>query len=262
MHKDFRKLALSAAREAGAYIKRSTGKIKKIHYKGEINVVTDVDRKAESIIVGRIKRKFPSHSIIAEESSYGREHVSREKKEFRWIIDPLDGTTNFLHGFPVFCVSIAFECRNRIVLGVVYDPTRDELFLAEKGKGAFLNKKRICVSETGSIKKSLVVTGFAYNVKRARNNNINNFAKFIKAAQAVRRVGSAAIDLCYVACGRFDAFWELYLHPWDTAAGMLIVKEAGGKITKFDGSKYGISDKEVLASNPKIHSKMVAILSK
>ena len=257
----YQKLAKEAALRAGNYILKNVGKIKKVHYKGEINVVTDVDKKAEEIVIDTIRKKFPESGFLAEESS---ENNPRTKKssEFNWIIDPIDGTTNFLHGFPFFCVSIALEYKNRPILGVVYDPTRDEIFSAERGKGSFLNKKRIYVSKVKDLKKALLSTGFAYNVNQSRNDNINNFIKFIKEAQAVRRAGSAAIDLCYVASGRFDGFWELYLSPWDTAAGLVIVEEAGGKVTKLDGSMYSIYDKEILASNSKIHSKMKKILSK
>jgi len=258
----FIKLAIEAALKAGRYIKGSLGNVKNIRYKGEINVVTEVDKKAESIIVGIIKRHFPYHGFIAEEASYGKkECCAPSEREFNWIIDPLDGTTNFVHGFPVFCVSVALEHKGRVIAGVVYDPTRDELFTATEKGGAFLNKKRIHVSKVTHLRKALLSTGFAYNVKRARNNNISNFVRAIKSSQAVRRGGSAAIDLSYVACGRYDGFWELYLNPWDTAAGFLIVNEAGGKVTKFDGSKYTIYDKEILASNSKVHSKMMKIIN-
>jgi len=253
------KIAKKAALKAGSYILKRLGKIREVRYKGEINVVTDVDKKAERIIINAISSSFPSHTFLAEENTQAS---SNKSSDFKWIIDPLDGTTNFLHSFPVFCVSIALEHKGEIILGVVYDPSQDELFYAEKNKGAFLNNKRIRVSKVKQLKKALLATGFAYNVGRARNNNIDNFVNFIKNSQAIRRAGSAAIDLCYVACGRFDGFWELYLKPWDTAAGVLIVEEAGGKITKLDGLKYSVYAAEILASNSKIHSKMLKILSK
>lgn len=254
--KRLRETAICAALKAGEYIKKNIGRVKKVRYKGEINVVTDIDRKAESIIVNTIRKAYPAHNFLAEESAY----AAKRDLDFTWIIDPLDGTTNFLHGFPVFCVSVALKRKNTLLLGVVYDPTRNELFLAEKGKGSFLNKKRIHVSRIKEIKKALLATGFAYDVNTVNDNNIDNFTRFISASQAVRRAGSAAIDLCYVACGRFDGFWEQGLHPWDTAAASLIVEEAGGKVTRFDGSKYSIFDKEILASNSKIHSRMTHIL--
>ncbi|MCQ9207155.1 MAG: inositol monophosphatase [Omnitrophica bacterium] len=252
----FKKVALEAALKAGKYIGTRVGKKKKVCYKGEIDVVTDADKRAESIIVGTIKKSFPRHSFLAEENTYAKKDL-----DFTWIIDPIDGTTNFLHGFPFFCVSIALVYRGKIILGVVYDPTREELFYAERAKGAFLNKKRIHVSAVSRLKKSLVATGFAYDIKRAVNNNVSNFINFLKASQAVRRAGSAALDLCYIACGRFDGFWEFYLNPWDTAAGLLMVEEAGGKATKIDGSAYSIYDKEILASNSKIHREMTMTLS-
>ena len=258
----FKKVAIDAALKAGSYIIKKVGKVKNVRYKGDINIVTEVDKKAESIVVNTIKDKFPCHNIIAEEGSYEKRSCSSRASEFSWFIDPLDGTTNFLHGFPVFCVSIALAYKNRIILGVVYDPTRPELFYAEEAKGAYLNKKRIHVSKIRNIKKAMLATGFAYNVRQARNNNINNFIRVVKSVQALRRAGSAAIDLCYVACGRFDGFWELCLHPWDTAAGLLIAEEAGGKVTKMDGSKYNIYDKDILASNSKIHSQLQRILQK
>ena len=253
------KTAKKAALKAGSYILKRLGKIKEVRYKGEINVVTDVDKKAERIIVDILSSSFPSHTFLAEENTYA---PSNKASDFKWIIDPLDGTTNFLHGFPAFCVSIALEYKSKVIVGVVYDPSRDELFYAEKNKGAFLNSERIRVSKVKQLKKALLTTGFAYNVLWARSNNINNFTNFIKNSQAVRRIGSAAIDLCYVACGRFDGFWELYLNPWDTAAGVVIVEEAGGKITKLDGSKYNVYAPEILASNSKIHSKMLKVLDK
>ena len=254
----FKKIAINAALKAGNYIRKNIGKVKDVHYKGEINVVTDVDKKAENIIIDTIRHAYPSHNFLAEESSY----TKGESSSFTWVIDPLDGTTNFLHGFPVFCVSIALEYKGKLLVGVVYDPTRNELFYAERGGGAILNKKRIRVSGVTKIKRALLSTGFAYNVKSAKEDNINGFARFIKVSQAVRRAGSAALDLCYVASGRFDGFWELGLHPWDAAAALLVVQEAGGKVTRFNGSKYSIYDKEILASNSKIHSQMIRVLSK
>ena len=251
----FKKLAVKSALKAGVYIKKSLGKVKSVHYKGEINVVTNVDKKAEEIIVHTIGAAYPNHNFLAEENKY-----SKKKSGFTWIIDPLDGTTNFLHGFPVFCVSVALAFNNEVLTGAVYDPTRDELFVAERGKGAFLNGKKIHVSRVRHMKKALLATGFAYDINKELDNNVANFAKFLKQAQAVRRAGSAAIDLCYVACGRFDGFWERGLHPWDVAAASLILKEAGGKATGFKGKKFSIYDKEILASNSKIHSGMAGII--
>ena len=179
---------------------------------------------------------------------------------YKWIIDPLDGTTNFAHAFPFFCVSIALEDKGRTVLGVVYDPMRDEIFIAELGKGATLNGKKIRVSRIGSLSGSLLATGFSYGIT-GKDRNITHFRNLLVKAQAVRRAGSAALDLCYVACGRFDGFWELDLHPWDSAAASLIVTEAKGTVTKFDGKPYSHYDKNILATNGRIHSQMVKVLS-
>jgi len=253
---NFLKVAIRAAVKAGDYAAGKMGRTKSVRYKGDINVVTDVDKRCEDIIVSTIRKNFPRHNFLAEENDY-----PERNKDFLWIIDPLDGTTNFLHSFPFFCVSIALLRRGEILAGCVYDPIRKELFCAEKNKGSFLNKKKIHVSKIREVKKALVATGFAYNVKNAKNKNIANFVRFLKASQAVRRAGSAALDLCYVACGRFDGFWEFCLNPWDTAAGVLIVDEAGGRTSKVDGSDYSVFHKELLSSNSRLHAQMVNILS-
>jgi myo-inositol-1(or 4)-monophosphatase len=253
--KQHTRIAIEAAVQAGSFIKSHIGKAKTIGYKGEINLVTDVDRKAEKRIIRHLKKHTPSFDILAEESS-----GKCGNGDCRWVIDPLDGTTNFAHGFPFFCVSIALEEKGRPILGVVYDPMRDELFRAERGHGAFLNKKKMRVSQTAKLKNALLATGFAYDFKKARKSNVENFVHFIVAARAIRRAGSAALDLCYVACGRFDGFWELDLYPWDTAAGRLIVEEAGGTVSRLRGSAYSHYDKEILASNGKIHNAMITVL--
>lgn len=255
--KPYVRVAIGAALKSGIFLKRSIGNIKKISYKGRINIVTDCDKRSEEIIVGRILSAFPDHSILTEESRpiHGR-------PECRWIIDPLDGTTNFSRQFPFFAVSIAFELEGRVVLGVVYDPMREELFYGEEKMGARLNNRRIAVSGTSRISEGFLATGFAYGIKGAKNTNIANFRNFLMRSLAIRRAGSAALDMCYVACGRFDGFWEMGLYPWDTAAAFLIVKEAGGMVTKLDGTIYRHYDKEVLASNGKIHRQMVDILNK
>jgi myo-inositol-1(or 4)-monophosphatase len=250
-------VALEAAIKSGAFIKDSVGKVKRISYKGRINIVTDVDRKAEDIIIKKIKAAFPDHSILSEERG-----PTRGRSQFKWVVDPLDGTTNFAHGFPFFSVSIALEEEGRIILGVIYDPMRNELFFAERQKGAYLDKKRIAVSAKRRLRDSFLVTGFAYNIKEAADNNVGNFENFLMRALAIRRVGSAAIDFAYVACGRFDGYWELNLHPWDCAAGALIVEEAGGKVTRLDGGPYSHYDRDVLASNGLIHKQMVDVLKK
>ncbi|MFH1062839.1 MAG: inositol monophosphatase family protein [Candidatus Omnitrophota bacterium] len=250
-------VATDAALLAGKLIKSCLGKRKKVRYKGAINIVTDVDEKAEDLIVKKLSKAFPGYGILAEE------RPEEKKGEAKWIIDPIDGTTNFAHGFPFFSVSIALEKKGQTVLGVVYDPMREELFTACKAKGAFLNKKRIKVSRVKDMGKSFLATGFAYDFKTTKQNNIQNFSNFLMASMAVRRAGAATLDLCYVACGRFDGFWELDLCAWDTAAGELIVREAGGKVTKADGSKFSNYGKNnIVASNGLIHKDMVNILNK
>lgn len=252
----FLDLAVDVARQAGALQKSKCGHISQIEFKGEIDLVTEVDRACEKLIVENIQSHFPDHDILAEEGG-----GKRVKSDYKWIIDPLDGTTNFTHGYPLFCVSIALEFKGEIVLGVVYEPNHDELFVAQKGQGATLNGKKISVTPQADIGKCMLSTGFAYNLKKVSDNNINHFSKMLMHVQAVRRDGVAAVDLCYVACGRYDGFWELNLFPWDVAAGLLIVKEAGGKISKFDGSEFCVYDKEILASNSLIHKPMSDILT-
>lgn len=247
--------AIDAAKESGAFQLANIGKAHQIDFKGEINLVTEVDRACEKIIADKIQGVFPDHDILSEEGG-----GERRDSDYKWIVDPLDGTTNFAHGYPLFCTSIALEHKGRIVLGVVFDPNRGELFHAEEGGGSFLNGEKIHVSQISSVDKSLLATGFAYNVKRTMKNNITNFKNMILAAQAVRRDGVAAVDLCYVACGRYDGFWELNLFPWDVAAGFIIIKEAGGVVTNFSGDPFTVYDKEILATNSLIHQKMVSIL--
>jgi len=256
MNRSFKRVAIEAALESGLFIKGSLGKVGKISYKGRINIVTDVDRRSESMIIKKIRASFPCHSILSEESA-----PEQKESDYRWIIDPLDGTTNFSRGFPFFAVSIALEERGRVILGAVYDPMRDELFYAEEGKGAYLNKKIIHVSGTRRLSQAFLATGFAYGIKGAGDTNVGNFEKFLMRALAVRRAGSAALDLCYVARGVFDGFWELDLQPWDSAAASLVVKESKGLVTKFDGSKYTYKDKEVLATNNLVHREMILLLS-
>jgi len=253
----FLETAVRAAREAGKIQKRNLGKVHTIRFKGEINLVTEVDKECEEKIVKIIGKGYPDHDFLTEESG-----AFNRPSEFKWIIDPLDGTTNYAHGYPLFCVSIGLEHRGKMVLGVVYEPNMDQLFVGVKGRGAFLNGKRIRVSEISSLKRALLVTGFSYNVKTTTDNNLGHFKNFILSAQAVRRDGVAAIDLCYVACGRYDGFWERDLWPWDTAAASLILKEAGGKVTMFNGGPVDIYGKEIAASNGKIHTEMLKVLKR
>lgn len=256
MRDKFKKTAVLAAAKAGLLLKKNLGKSLSIEFKGVIDIVTEMDKKAEAMIVKTIKAAFPDHGILTEESA-----EQKTGSEYRWIIDPLDGTTNYSHGYPVFCVSIALEKAGDVMLGVVYEPMLDELFTAEKGRGAYLNKKKIQVSRIAELHRSLLATGFPYDVRTSPENNINHFANFAVRAQAIRRAGSAALDMCYVACGRFDGFWELKLKPWDIAAAMLIVKEAGGAVTDFTGNPLSLYAGETMASNGLIHKEMLKVLA-
>lgn len=249
------KTAKEAAERAGGMLKTNIDASRRIEYKGPVNLVTNFDRRAQKILFEHLSTRFPEHDFMAEEDL-----CEERGSDFRWIIDPLDGTTNYTHRFPVFCVSIALEVSGRITLGVIYDPMRGEMFSAIKGKGAALNGKKITVSSERELDKSLLSTGFPYDIRESEENNLDHFSRFITKAQAVRRCGSAAIDLCYVASGRFDGFWELKLAPWDVAAGVLIVEEAKGRISDFRGHEFSIYDKEILASNSLIHDQMIAVL--
>ena len=252
----FKYIARKAVYASGLLIKRSVGKVSKVSYKGRDNILTNVDKASERLAIGIIKKAFPRHSILSEES-----RPIDSTSPYKWVIDPIDGTTNFAHSFPFFCVSIALEKNGESILGIVYDPMRDETFMAEKGKGATLNGRRIHVSKVKSLRKSFLATGFSYGITR-KDRNIVYFRKLLVATQAIRRAGSAALDLCYVACGRFDGFWEMNLHPWDSAAGHLIVGEAGGTVTRFDGRDYSHYDRDIIATNGYIHSDMVRVLSR
>jgi myo-inositol-1(or 4)-monophosphatase len=249
--------AMSAiAREAGALLMHHFHQHLKIEYKGEADLVTAADRAAEILIRERIRQQWPTHDVLGEEQG-----LSDQGSEYRWYVDPLDGTTNFAHGFPVFCVSIALEHhaiehKGQRIAAVIYDPTRDELFSAEQGRGAQLNGESIHVSKTAALKESLLATGFP-SQKRHKNPNIYFYHQITLHSHGVRRAGSAALDLCNVAAGRFDGFWEFNLNPWDTAAGVLIVEEAGGKVTRFDGSPFEISSRETVASNGLIHEALL-----
>jgi myo-inositol-1(or 4)-monophosphatase len=248
--------AINAARDAGRIIAEKYGRNVQIKNKGVIDLVTEADLAAEQLIIERISSYYPRHAILAEESG-----KSEQQSEFKWLIDPLDGTTNFAHGYPCFCVSIAMEHEGVLKIGVVYDPLRDELFAAERGEGATLNNKKIRVSETDKIERSLLCTGFPYNIRERGAAFVNHFIHFLMTAQAVRRDGSAALDLAYVACGRFDGFWEDGLNPWDMAAGVLLIEEAGGLVSSFDGLQYDIYKPPIIASNGLIHDVMMSVLN-
>lgn len=251
--------AIQTARDAGHLLAERFGRALSISNKSELDLVTEADLASEKLIIERIKTFHPRHAILAEESGASAT-ADREASEWRWIIDPLDGTTNYAHGYPCFCVSIGLEHKGKLELGVIYDPTRDELFTAERGQGAALNGRRMQVSQTGNLNSALLCTGFPYDV-RERSEFARHFTNFIMNAQAVRRDGSAALDLAYVACGRFDGFWEEGLHPWDVAAGVLMIEEAGGRVSHYDGGGFDINTAPILASNGIVHEQMMRVLS-
>lgn len=244
------------AHDAGRILADRFGRVMQIEHKGDIDIVTEADLASESLIVERIKSYYPRHTILAEESGASAEDGA---SEWKWIIDPLDGTTNYAHAYPCFCVSIALEHNGTVALGVVYDPMRDETFAAERGEGATLNGRRIRVSEIDDLNRAMLCTGFPYDV-RDRGDFVRHFANFIRHAQAVRRDGSAALDLAAVACGRFDGFWEEGLRPWDVAAGALLVEEAGGRVTHYDGSPFNIYTPPIMVSNGLVHEAMMRVL--
>ncbi len=252
-------VAIEAATQAGKFLKYSLGKVKTVETKeGEVrNLVSDIDKASEQKIIEIIRRRFPSHGILAEEGG----GISGDS-EYIWVIDPLDGTTNYLHGVPIYCVTIGIEKKGEIIAGAVYDPNHDELFTAEKGSGAFVNGKRLKVSETNSLISSLLVTGFPYDIATRPGNAVNHFVDLLMEAQGVRRLGSAALDLAYVAAGRLDGFWEVSLHPWDMAAGVLLVTEAGGNATNYAGKAVDIYGRTLVATNGRIHTAMLDILRK
>jgi len=246
---------------------REAGRIQHERYEGEfeiytksavIDLVTDVDRACERLIVEAIQNERPGDAILAEEGG----GTDDPDADWRWVIDPLDGTTNYAHGYPRFCVSIGIEHRGAATVGVVYDPLLDELFSAVRGHGAMLNDRPLGVSENAQLDHAMLATGFAYDVHRSTDDNLNHFAAFAKTVQAIRRDGSAALNLCYVAAGRFDGFWELKLHPWDVAAGLLIVEEAGGRTSDFSGQQGCTSGRETVASNAHLHEAMLEILKR
>lgn len=247
--------AVECARESGRiqaeYFQKKIG----IHHKGDINIVTDVDLACQTAIIDLIEKHYPGDYIIAEE----KQNVF-EGNHNKWIVDPLDGTTNYAHGYPFFCTSIAYEVMGEVVVGVVYNPIFNELFTARKGDGVYLNGKRVAVSVIGDMKQALLSTGFPYDLPTSARNNISQFVKFLYNAQAVRRDGSAALNLAYVACGRFDGHWEMKLNPWDMAAGVLMVTEAGGLVTDFHGLPFSIYGDELVASNGLIHRRLIEIL--
>jgi myo-inositol-1(or 4)-monophosphatase len=249
--RDFLPGMAEVAREAGALLMDYFVQRVKIEYKGEADLVTVADRTSEALIRDRLRQRWPGFDMLGEEGG-----LQDTGSDYRWYIDPLDGTTNFAHGFPVFCVSMGLDYKGERIAGVIYDPTRDELFAAEQGSGAFLNQQRIRVSQIANLAESLVATGFPSH-KRHKNPNIFFYHQITLHTHGVRRAGSAALDLCYVACGRLDGFWEFNLNPWDTAAGVLMVQEAGGRVTDFKGGPFQLDSRETLASNGLVHGALL-----
>jgi myo-inositol-1(or 4)-monophosphatase len=259
------RIGRQAALAAGAVMRQNYLKPHRVTLKGVIDPVTETDYQAQEIIVAIIRQAFPDHGLLAEERE--REGAGPEKETrlpaweedppaYRWVIDPLDGTVNFTHGFPMFCVSIAFEAEGRLGYGVIYDPLRDELFEAQAGEGARLNGRAIRVSATERLEAALVATGFPYDIRERLPETLARMGRVLGAVQGLRRAGSAALDMAYVACGRFDGFYEENLKPWDTAAGLLLISEAGGQVTTLDGGPYDIYSPNILAGNQALHGKL------
>ena len=250
MKPKFLEAAVETAQEAGKILLQEFDRPPNITYKGEADLVTQADRRSEQVIVERLRHWFPEHAIVAEEGS-GHENSS----PFRWYVDPLDGTTNFAHGYPCFAVSIGLAEGDSMIAGVVFNPVSNELFAAARGEGATLNGKKISVSSIDTLAKSLLVTGFPAR-KRVQSPNIHYYWDFTLRSHGVRRDGSAALDLASVAAGRFEGFWEFGLNPWDTAAGIILIEEAGGRVSDFEGQPYRFGAREILASNGKVHAEM------
>jgi myo-inositol-1(or 4)-monophosphatase len=256
---EYLNFAIDIARSAGGILKHYMAREKHVELKGRANLVTIADKESEALIIAQIRDRYPEHSILAEESGL---LGAAGPAEGKWIIDPLDGTTNFAHQYPFFCVSIALELDGRILCGAVYDPLRDEMFSGARGLGSFMNGKRLRVSDIDRLRSALVMTGFPYGFREKLQIIMKQFEAFLVESQAVRRGGSAALDMCYAAIGRVDGFWEMDLHPWDTAAGLVILEEAGGRVTDFSGRPFSIYGKRLLASNGHIHNAMIEILEK
>jgi len=247
--------AIRTGKKAGEYLLANFGTDLRVEHKGRIDLVTNADKEAQNIIVTEIEERFPGHTIVAEEG--GLQKV--RDGQYTWYIDPLDGTVNFVHGIPIFCVSIAVYKSGEPFIGVCYNPVTEELFYAQTGKGAYLKEKRIRVSETDRLIDALVVTGFPYSTDEPETL-VARFSRVLLNVQGIRRLGSAALDLCYVAGGKFDAFWETGLHPWDIAAGVVILLEAGGKISSLNGTPFHLDGKDILASNKRIHDELSELM--
>lgn len=250
-----KRIGIAAAYKSGGVLMSHYGKVSKIDKKGVIDLVTEADIESESVIIETIQKVFTDHTILAEESG-----LTTGDTDYQWIIDPLDGTTNFAHRLGLFSISIAFALKGETIFGLVLNPVTRELFTAVKGKGASLNGRQIAVSTSMPVSESFLVTGFPYNLRDYFDPLLKRFSKCLKASQGVRRLGSAAIDLCFIACGRFDGFWEQNLKPWDTAAGELIAREAGAIVTDFSNKPFTINKQEILATNGRIHKEMLSLL--
>jgi myo-inositol-1(or 4)-monophosphatase len=251
---NFLEVAITAARQAGAIVREGYGEVVHVTHKGAIDLVTETDKRSEAAILATLRGAFPGHSINSEESG------KAAGDEYEWLVDPLDGTTNFAHKFPVFSTSIALTFQRRLIVGVVYDPLRDELFSAEVGQGAHLNGAPMHVSETSALGQALLSTGFPYDVGTNPNNNLAEFTRFQLVSQGVRRTGSAALDCCWVAAGHLDGFWELRLNPWDVGAGALIAREAGGRVSTYSGDEDFLGKDSIVASNGVLHDAMLNVL--
>ena len=252
-----RDAAIEIARDAGAILLEGYGRTHQPERKGRIDLVTEFDRRSDAFVLSEIRRRFPGHAVLAEESG---EHESPHAP-VRWLVDPLDGTTNFAHNYPFFAVSVAAEREAVLQAGAVYDPVRDEMFAAAAGAGATLNGKSLHVSNVGRVEDALLVTGFPYDVRERPESYLRLFASFLTRAQGVRRDGSAALNLCYLAMGRFDGFWESHLSAWDMAAGVLLVREAGGRVTRYDAAPFVLVGRQILATNGALHEEMMRILA-
>ena len=248
-------VATEAVLAAGAIQKARYGQRIEIHQKGEIDLVTEVDRSCEAVILDILRSRFPGHDIVTEETA-----LPRTGSHYVWFVDPLDGTTNFAHGYPFFCASVALTLNSEVVAGAVYDPLKEELFTTEKGGGAHMNGARLAVSSARELLRSLLVTGFPYDLRDDLQRTLRLFNRFMGHARAIRRDGAAALDLCYLAAGRVDGFWEERLQLWDILAGILMVEEAGGRVSRFDGTPVALRADEVLATNPFLHQAMLDVL--
>jgi len=257
-----REAAAALAREAGAVLLEGYGRAHRPERKGRIDLVTEYDRRSERLLLDAIARRYPGTAVLAEESgAHTGTMAAGSAGALRWILDPLDGTTNFAHNYPFFAVSIAAEVDGELAAGVVFDPVRDELFAAARGHGATLNGTPVRVSSIARVEDALLVTGFPYDVREHPERSLPQFQAFLMRAQGIRRDGSAALNLCYLAAGRFDGFWEASLSPWDVAAGALLIREAGGTLTDYDGGPFRLESRRILASNGRLHEEMQAILA-